>query len=74
LEIGRNDNALNDFEAAIRCDESHFDSRLKIAAIHHQAERFDQAELAWHAVLGLEPEHSVARKRLAECETHLLKA
>lgn len=74
LDINRNENALDDFQSAVRCDGSHLDSRLRIAAIYHQTERFDQAEQAWRAVLSLDPDHIVARTRLTECETQLLKS
>jgi Tfp pilus assembly protein PilF len=74
LEIGRNDNALDDFQAAVRCDGSHLESQKRIAAIHHQAERFDLAEPAWRAVLALDPESDVAPTRIAICEAALLKA
>ena len=73
MHIGRNENALDDFQSAVRCDGKHLDSRLRIAAIHHQAERFAEAEVAWLAVLAQEPDHTVARTRLAECEGKLAK-
>jgi tetratricopeptide (TPR) repeat protein len=73
LHIGRNEIALDDFQAAVRCDGRHLDSRLKIAAIHHQAERFEDAETAWLAVLAQEPDHNIARTRLGDCQAHMVK-
>ena len=73
LHIGRNEIALDDFQAAVRCDGRHLDSRLKIAAIHHQAERFEDAETAWLAVLAQEPNHTIARTRLGDCQAHMVK-
>ena len=71
LDWAREEAALNDFEAAVRCDGSHLGARLHIAAIHHKAERFDQASAAWTGVLAIEPDHTVARKRREECEVAL---
>ena len=68
LDWAREEAALNDFEAAVRCDGSHIGARLRIAAIHHKAERFSEALAAWSGVLAIEPEHTVARRRREECE------
>ncbi len=71
LDWGQVDTALNDFEAAVRCDGSHLDARLHIAAIHHEANRHMEAVAAWNGVLAIEPDHVVARKRKQECEMAL---
>lgn len=72
LEWGKDDNALSDFEAAVKADSQHIDSRLHIAAIHHEAEQFDTASAAWRAVLQIDPDHLVAKTRLDECEIKLM--
>ena len=68
LDWAREEAALNDFEAAVRCDGNHLDARLRIAAIHHESQRFSEALAAWSGVLAIEPEHPVARRRRDECE------
>ena len=72
LEWGRNDNAMSDFEAAVKADPQHLDSRLHIAAMHHEAEQFDSAAPAWREVLQIDPDHVVAKTRLDECEVKLM--
>jgi Tfp pilus assembly protein PilF len=72
LEWSKIDNALSDFEAAVRCDGQHLDARLHIAALLHNSERLDEAEAAWRAVLAIDPDHTVAKTRLAECERTLM--
>ncbi len=72
LEWGRNDNAMSDFEAAVKADPLHLDSRLHIAAIHHESEQFDAAAPAWREVLQIDPDHVVAKTRLDECEAKLI--
>ena len=71
LEWGRNDNAMSDFEAAVKANPQHLDSRLHIAAMHHEAEQFDAAAPAWREVLQIDSDHIVAKTRLDECETKL---
>jgi len=71
LDWGREDAALNDFEAAVRCDGSNLDARLHVAAIHHEAGRFVEASGAWKGVLAIDPEHAVARRRRDECDMAL---
>ena len=71
LDWAKEEAALNDFEAAVRCDGTHIDSRLRIAAVHHKAERFVEAEAAWNGVLAIDPDHQVARMRKKECEMAL---
>jgi cytochrome c-type biogenesis protein CcmH/NrfG len=65
------DAAYDDFQAAIRCDANHLDSRLHIAATLHQQERHVEAAAAWRAVLAINPDHPAARKRLAESEIRM---
>jgi len=72
LDWGREDAALSDFEAAIRCDGNHMDSRLHVAAIHHGAGRTDEALASWRAILAIDPENQVAKKRAEECESALI--
>ena len=68
LDWGREEAAINDFEAAIRCDGGYLDARLHVAAIHHEAKRYGEASAAWSGVLSINPEHPVARIRREECE------
>jgi len=72
LEWKREDNAMSDFEAAVRSDGQHLDSRLHIAALHHELERHEEAQAAWRAVLAIEPGHQLAKTRLGECEKKLM--
>ena len=72
LEWGRHDNAMSDFEAAVKADTQHLDSRLHIAAMHHEAEQFDLAATAWRSVLQIDPDNLVAKTRLDECEVKLM--
>jgi Tfp pilus assembly protein PilF len=67
LDFGRVDEAMSDFEGAVRTDPHHIDARLRIAAILHEVEDFDKAVAAWRQVLDIEPQHRLARRRLAEC-------
>tara|TARA_Y100000758_G_C16003362_1_gene404918 strand:- start:40 stop:1059 length:1020 start_codon:yes stop_codon:yes gene_type:complete len=67
LDFGRIDEAMSDFEGAARTDTHHIDARLRIAAILHEGENFDKAVAAWRQVLDIEPQHRLARRRLAEC-------
>ena len=68
------DNALSDFEAAVRCDAHHLEARLQIAAHHHGLGQMEAAETAWKAVLSVDPEHQLAKTRLMECEKNLMKS
>ena len=68
LDWGREEAALSDFEAAVRSDSQHLDARLHIAALHHEAQRLDQASAAWKSVLAIDADCQVARTRLDECE------
>ena len=74
LELKETDAAFDDFQAAIRCDANHLDSRLHIAATLHQNERYVEAAAAWRAVLTIDPDSSVARKRLGDCEINLAQS
>jgi Tfp pilus assembly protein PilF len=67
LDFGRVDEAMSDFEGAARTDTHHIDAKLRIAAILHEDENFDKAVAAWRQVLDIEPQHRLARRRLAEC-------
>ena len=71
LEWERVENALSDFEAAIRADGNHLEARLRAAAIHHAHGKTDMASAAWRGILAIEPDHPLARKRLNECEQKL---
>jgi len=68
------DNALSDFEAAVRCDGHHLAARLQIAAHHHGLGNMDAAATAWKAILSIEAEHQLAKTRLQECEKNLMKS
>ena len=48
------------------------DAHLHIAALHHEAERFEQASVGWRTVLAIDEDHVVARTRLDECEISLM--
>lgn len=72
LEMKELDAAFDDFQAAIRCDGNHLDSRLHIAATLHQQERHEEAAAAWRAVLAIDPDHTIARTRLGDCELVLM--
>ena len=67
LDFGRVVEAMSDFDGAARSDSRHIDARLRIAAILHEGEDFDKAIAAWRQVLDIEPQHRLARRRLAEC-------
>lgn len=68
------DNALSDFEAAVRCDGHHLAARLQIAAHHHGLGNMDAAATAWKAILSIDAEHQLAKTRLQECEKNLMKS
>ena len=71
LEWERMENALGDFEAAIRADGNHLEARLRAAAIYHAHGKTDMASAAWRGILAIEPDHPLARQRLNECEQKL---
>ena len=72
LDWGKEEAAINDLVTATKVDPTHLDAHLHLAAIHHEAERFDQASTAWRAVLAIDGEHAVAKKRLEESESAIL--
>ncbi len=74
LELKEPDAAFDDFQAAVRCDANHLDARLHIAASLHHQERHEEAAAAWRAVLAIDPDNTVARTRLGDCETLLLSS
>lgn len=63
--------ALSDFEAGVRADGNHLQSREQAAAIHHQLGNTEQAMAGWRGVLALNPNDVVARRRLQQCEQRL---
>lgn len=71
LEWGKTDNALSDFEAAVRTKPGHLDAHLHIAALYHEQGQFDEAAVGWKNVLLLDADHLVAKTRLAECEAKI---
>ena len=71
LEWEQEDAALADFEKAAKSDEKHLDSRLHIASMHHAAERWRQAAMAWREVLDISADNEVARQRLTDCDMAL---
>ena len=64
--FGQFKGALSDFETAARRDRHHMNALLRIAAIHHSSEDWDNAEAAWRNVLNVEPENRIARRRIRE--------
>tara|TARA_B100001540_G_scaffold117016_1_gene104910 strand:+ start:57 stop:1163 length:1107 start_codon:yes stop_codon:yes gene_type:complete len=64
--FGQFKGALSDFETAARRDRHHMNALLRIAAIHHSSEDWDNAEVAWRDVLNVEPENRIARRRIQE--------
>jgi tetratricopeptide (TPR) repeat protein len=66
LDFGRLDEAFSDFENAARCNPRHLDANLRIAAILHEGEYPEKAISAWRAVLNIDSEHKLARRRLEE--------
>ncbi len=64
--FGQLKGALSDFETAAKRNRHHMSALLRIAAIHHNNEDWNSAELAWRNVLNVEPENRVARRRIQE--------
>ena len=60
--------AISDFSAAVKADAQHLDAYLRIAAIHHQNECYEEASINWKAALNIDPEHEVAKSRLKESQ------
>ena len=66
IAFGQFDGALSDFETAAKLNRHHMNALLRIAAIHHENEDWDDAEAAWRNVLNVEPENRVARRRIQD--------
>ena len=64
--FGQLKGALSDFETASKRDRHHMNALLRIAAIHHNNEDWDDAEAAWRNVLNVEPENRIARRRIQD--------
>ena len=64
--FGQFDGALSDFETAATRNRHHMNALLRIAAIHHNNENWDNAISAWRNVLDVEPDHRVARRRIQD--------
>ena len=72
LDWGKEDAAISDLVTATKVDPTHLDAHLHLAAIHHEAERYDQASISWRAALTIDAEHTVAKRRLEESESAIL--
>jgi len=66
LEFAQVESALSDFQTAAARDTHHMNALLRIAAIHHENEDWESAEIAWRAVLNVEPDSRIARRRIQE--------
>ena len=66
VAFGQFEGALSDFETAATRDRHHMNALLRIAAIHHESESWDEAEAAWRNVLNVEPENRIARRRIQD--------
>ena len=51
LEMGEADSALADFKTTAKIAPRHIDALLRVAAIYHEREDFQEAEVAWRKVL-----------------------
>ncbi|RAH14507.1 MAG: hypothetical protein CMB56_005230 [Methanobacteriota archaeon] len=71
LEWGEEDAAIQDFETTIKIDPEHIDAQLHLASIHHSAGRWKKAAQFWRAVLDIDSDNDIARKRLGHCETQI---
>lgn len=71
LDFGRSDEAMSDFEGAVRADSQHLDARLRIAAILHEGKDTEKAAGAWRKVLDVDPQNRLARRRLEECRSQI---
>ena len=71
LEWGEEDAAIQDFETTIKIEPEHIDARLHLASIHHSAGRWKKAAPLWRAVLDIDSDNDVARKRLGHCEMQI---
>ena len=66
IAFGQFDGALSDFQTAAKINHHHMNALLRIAAIHHENEDWDDAEAAWRNVLNVEPDNRVARRRIQD--------
>ncbi len=66
LEFGQVESAQSDFETASKHDRYHINALLRIAAIYHEKEDWENAEIAWRGVLNVEPDNRVARRRIQD--------
>ena len=66
VAFGQFDGALSDFETAAKINRHHMNALLRIAAIHHENEDWDEAESSWRNVLNVEPDNRVARRRIQD--------
>ncbi len=66
LEFGQVESAQSDFETASKHDTYHVNALLRIAAIYHEKEDWQNAEIAWRGVLNVEPDNRIARRRIQE--------
>ena len=66
IAFGQFDGALSDFQTAAKINRHHMNALLRIAAIHHENEDWDDAEAAWRNVLNVEPDNRVARRRIQD--------
>ena len=64
-------NFLNRIYKAIKIDPEHIDAQLHLASIHHSAGRWKKAAQFWRAVLDIDSDNDIARKRLGHCETQI---
>ena len=73
LEMGEIDGALSDFKMTVKLSPKHVDALLRVAAIHHEKDDFEKAEVAWRKVLDADPDNKLARARLDEVRISLAK-
>ena len=66
IAFGQFDGALSDFQTAAKINRHHMNALLRIAAIHHENEDWDEAEASWRNVLNVEPDNRVARRRIQD--------
>jgi tetratricopeptide (TPR) repeat protein len=73
LEMGEADSALADFKMTAKLSSKHVDALLRVAAIHHEREDLQDAEVAWRKVLDADPDNKLARARLDDVRISLAK-
>jgi predicted TPR repeat methyltransferase len=71
--MGEVDSALSDFKMTAKLAPKHIDSLLRVAAIHHERDELEKAEIAWRKVLDADPDNKLARARLDEVRISLAK-